>query len=56
VSAEIAAVLQQPETAAKIVNVGFEPMIGGPEELAALLKTEIARAAKVVQDAGIRPE
>ena len=54
-SAEIAAVLRQPETAAKIVSVGFDPMIGGPEELAALLSTEIARAAKVVKDAGIQP-
>ncbi|MBK7473921.1 MAG: tripartite tricarboxylate transporter substrate binding protein [Betaproteobacteria bacterium] len=54
-SAEIATVLRQPETAAKIVSVGFDPMIGGPEELAALLKTEIARAAKVVKDAGIQP-
>ena len=26
------------------------------EELAALLKTEIARAAKVVRDAGIQPD
>ncbi|MBK9607401.1 MAG: tripartite tricarboxylate transporter substrate binding protein [Betaproteobacteria bacterium] len=54
-SAEIATVLRQPETAAKIVSVGFDPMIGGPEELAALLSREIARAAKVVKDAGIQP-
>jgi len=56
VGAEIANVLRQPETASKIESVGFDPMIGGPEELAALLKTEISRAAKVVKDAGIRPE
>lgn len=55
-SAEIANVLRQPETVSKIENVGFDPMIGGPEELAALLKTEILRAAKVVKDAGIRPD
>ncbi|MBK8742957.1 MAG: tripartite tricarboxylate transporter substrate binding protein [Betaproteobacteria bacterium] len=54
-SAEIATVLRQSETAAKIVSVGFDPMIGGPEELAALLSREIARAAKVVKDAGIQP-
>jgi tripartite-type tricarboxylate transporter receptor subunit TctC len=53
---EFAAVLKQPETVHKIESVGFEPMIGGPEELAALLRTEIARAAKVIKDAGIRPE
>ena len=31
-------------------------MIGGPEELAVLLKAEISRAAKVVRDAGILPD
>jgi tripartite-type tricarboxylate transporter receptor subunit TctC len=31
-------------------------MVGGPEELAALLKKEMDRAVKVVRDAGIQPE
>ena len=53
---EVAAVLRQPETAARIESVGFEPMIGGPEVLTELLRNEIARAAKVVKDAGIKPE
>ncbi|MFN0299303.1 MAG: Bug family tripartite tricarboxylate transporter substrate binding protein [Burkholderiales bacterium] len=56
VSAEFAAVLRHPETVAKIESVGFDPMIGGPEELAALLKNEIARVAKIVKDAGLQPE
>ena len=55
-SSEIAAVLRQPETVAKIESAGFDPMIGGPEELAALLKREMARATQVVKDAGIKPE
>jgi tripartite-type tricarboxylate transporter receptor subunit TctC len=54
--AELAVVLRQPETAAKIESVGFEPMLGGPDVLAELLKNEIARAAKVVRDAGIKPD
>jgi tripartite-type tricarboxylate transporter receptor subunit TctC len=54
--AEIAAVLRQPETIAKIESVGFDAMVGGPEVLAELLRNEIARAAKVVKDAGIRPD
>lgn len=53
---EITNVLRHPETVSRIESVGFDPMIGGPEELAALLKTEISRAAKVVKDAGIRPD
>ena len=48
--------LRQPETLSKLETVGFDPMIGGPEELAALLKSEMARAAKVVADAGIKPD
>ncbi len=55
-SGEIAAVLRQPETVNKIESAGFDPMIGGAEELAALLKREMARAAQVVKDAGIKPE
>lgn len=55
-STEIASLLRQPETVSRIESVGMDPMIGGPEELAALLKTEISRAAKVVKDAGIRPD
>ena len=55
-STEIGAALRLPDTAAKIENAGFDPMIGGPDVLAALLKSEMARAAKVVRDAGIKPE
>ncbi len=55
-STEIEATISQPDTAAKIQSVGFDPMIGGPEALAALLKSEISRAAKVVSDAGIKPD
>jgi tripartite-type tricarboxylate transporter receptor subunit TctC len=55
-SADIAVVLNQPETAKRIQNAGFDPMVGGPEELAALLKKEMDRAVKVVRDAGIQPE
>ena len=53
---ELAIVLADPETDAKIRSIGAAPMIGGPKELAALLDAEIARAGKVVKDAGIQPE
>ena len=55
-SADIAVVLNQPETVKKIQNAGFDPMVGGPDELAALLRKEMERAVKVVKDAGIQPE
>ncbi len=53
---ELALVLADPETDAKIRSIGAAPMIGGPKELAQLLNAEIARAGKVVKDAGIQPE
>ena len=53
---EIQTVLAQPEAARRIQANGFDPMIGGPEALAALLRAEMTRAVKVVKDAGIRPE
>jgi tripartite-type tricarboxylate transporter receptor subunit TctC len=53
---ELAIVLADPETDAKIRSIGAAPMMGGPKELAALLDAEIARAGKVVKDAGIQPE
>ena len=55
-SKEFAIVLKDPETVQKILAAGAEPMIGGPDELAALLKTEMARAGDVVRKAGITPE
>lgn len=53
---EIRGLLAQPDVVRRIQANGFDPMIGGPAELAALLKTEMTRAVKVVRDAGIRPE
>jgi tripartite-type tricarboxylate transporter receptor subunit TctC len=55
-SREIEIVLKDPETDAKIRSIGAAPMIGGSKQLAELLNQEIARAGKVVKDAGIQPE
>jgi tripartite-type tricarboxylate transporter receptor subunit TctC len=53
---EIQTVLAQPDTARRIQANGFDPMIGGSEALASLLRSEMTRAVKVVKDAGIKPE
>jgi tripartite-type tricarboxylate transporter receptor subunit TctC len=53
---EIQIVLAQPDTARRIQTNGFDPMMGGPDALAKLLRDEMTRAVKVVKDAGIRPE
>ena len=55
-SKEFEIVLKDPETDAKIRSIGAAPMIGDSKQLANLLNQEIAKAGKVVKDAGIQPE
>jgi len=40
----------------KLVDQGFDPVGDSPEEFAAYIKSEIAKWAKVIRDADIRPE
>lgn len=51
-----AEVLKDPEVVAKIKAAGAEPMIGGPSDLATLLKNEMSKAGDVVKKAGLKPE
>ena len=51
---EIVRVLRAPEVKEKILNTGTEVVAGTPEELAALIKSDMARMAKVIKDAGIK--
>jgi tripartite-type tricarboxylate transporter receptor subunit TctC len=55
-SKEFEIVLKDPETDAKIRSIGAAPMIGDSKQLADLLNQEIAKAGKIVKDAGIQPE
>jgi tripartite-type tricarboxylate transporter receptor subunit TctC len=55
-SQEFEIVLKDPETDAKIRSIGAAPMIGDSKQLANLLNQEIAKAGKIVKDAGIQPE
>lgn len=55
-SLAMAEVLKDPDTVKKIQAAGADPMIGTPAELAALLKTEMAKAKNIVTQAGIKPE
>ena len=51
--ADIDATIKEPEVIAEISKRGFEPSAGGPpEQLAAFVKSEIARWATVVHKAG----
>ena len=55
-SKAVAEVLRDPDTISKIQNAGAEPMIGGPEELAALLNAELIKAGDIIKKSGITPE
>jgi tripartite-type tricarboxylate transporter receptor subunit TctC len=47
-------VLQSPEMKQRLGTLGIEPTGSSPEEFAAFLKSETARWAKVVKDAGAK--
>jgi tripartite-type tricarboxylate transporter receptor subunit TctC len=57
VHAEIVKFVQSPEIRARFANQGVELQASAsPEEFTAFIKTEYARWAKVMEDAGIKPE
>lgn len=53
---EIRAVVQAPDSAAVIGKAGAEPVSSSPAELAAIVKDGIAKYAKVVKMADVKPE
>ncbi|MCC7082990.1 MAG: tripartite tricarboxylate transporter substrate binding protein [Burkholderiales bacterium] len=52
-SAELAAALGTPETAEFMTKQGAEPFINNPEQTDAVIRSEIARYAKLIKEAGI---
>ncbi len=56
VHAETVKVLRLPGIRELINNVGYEPTGTTPEQLAEIIRTETAIWAKVIKDAGIKPE
>ena len=53
---ELVRVLSTPEAKEKFVNVGVEVVGSSPEELAAAIKSEMARMGPVIKKAGIRAD
>jgi tripartite-type tricarboxylate transporter receptor subunit TctC len=53
---EVARIVQLPEIREKLAGLGAEPVGNTPAELAAIMKTESARYAVLVQKAGIRAD
>jgi tripartite-type tricarboxylate transporter receptor subunit TctC len=53
-SQELARILQTPEIAETLINMGADPFIGGPQEFAALIKVDLVRYAKLIKAANIK--
>ena len=53
---EIARALREPQVAERLASQGIEVTLAAPDEFQALMKTHMAKWAKVVREAGIRLE
>jgi len=53
---EIVKMLAAPDTRERLTAQGFEPVGSTPEEFAAYIKSEIAKWAKVIREAGVKVE
>ena len=56
ISGEMGRMLAAPDVMERLVNQGLEPLISTPEQFAALLKSDMAKFAKLIKDANIRFE
>jgi tripartite-type tricarboxylate transporter receptor subunit TctC len=52
----IAQIMQLPDMKERLATLGYEPVVSTPERSAALIKADIIRWAKVIREAGIKPE
>ena len=55
-SGEMAVILALPDIVERLVNQGLEPLVSNPDQFAALLKSDMAKFAKIIQDANIKVE
>jgi tripartite-type tricarboxylate transporter receptor subunit TctC len=53
---EVAAVMAQPDIRETLIKQGMTPAVGTPEQLAAMIKPDLARWQKVVTEAKIRAD
>ncbi len=53
---EVAKAVALPEVVAKLESEGMQPLATQPEEWRAYVKSELERYAKIIKDAGIKPE
>jgi tripartite-type tricarboxylate transporter receptor subunit TctC len=56
IAAQIAAILATADFKEALQKQGLDPLVGGPEQFGALLKTDFARYAQVIKTANIKVE
>lgn len=56
ISADMARVLTSPDIVERLIGMGQEPLVSTPEQFAALLKSDLAKYAKIIKDANIKVE
>jgi tripartite-type tricarboxylate transporter receptor subunit TctC len=55
-SQEIARILQMPDMRENLLTMGADPFVSTPQQLAALIKVDLVRYAKLIKDANIKLE
>jgi tripartite-type tricarboxylate transporter receptor subunit TctC len=55
-SGEVGRIVSMPDVRDKLLQLGMEPLVSTPEQFAALLRADMAKAAKVAKVANIRLE
>jgi tripartite-type tricarboxylate transporter receptor subunit TctC len=53
-SSDIARALSRPDIKERLDSLGLDPYIGSPDQLAALMRLDMAKYARVIKDANIR--
>jgi tripartite-type tricarboxylate transporter receptor subunit TctC len=56
INQELVRVLNQADVKERLFSIGVEPIGSTPEQLAATMKSEMARMGKVIRDAGIKTD
>ena len=53
-SSAIATVLKLPDIQQRLIDLGFDPIGGTPEQFAANIKSETEKWARVIKNAGVK--
>lgn len=55
-NAELVKIVRQPEVKARLLELGSDPVGSTPQELAAAVRAERVKWAKVIREAGVKPQ